>query len=98
MTERNDGRYILFVDDETQGLQNHEHKVHALSLDEAMLIGQDEFPYGIIRSAISGAELDEANEVEVMRFRAMRKRAEDQEVLTQALASIGLRLSDDAKT
>lgn len=95
MTERDDNRYILFIDDESLGLQGHEHEVRAMSVEDAMAKGQEEFSCGLVRSVITGAELDEADEVEVMRSRAMRSRDADHDVLTQALASVGVRFPDE---
>ena len=74
MIQPDDTRYVLFVDDVTEGFENHEYHIEASSAEEACLLGQEAFPYGIIRAVVSSEDLEEADQ---WRTRAAKKRAEE---------------------
>jgi hypothetical protein len=68
-----DDRWVLFVDDSTEGLENYEYEIEASSLEQACLLGQEAFPYGIIGAVISRRELDEGDMKVTQRGHAQRK-------------------------
>ena len=82
--------YLAVIDDATQEMVGYELEVFAPSREAAQMKAQDAFPYGIVRQVLSRAELEEIAEVEVMRAKALAKRAEDNETLTRALSEFGV--------
>jgi hypothetical protein len=84
VAQHDDCCYVLFVDDPTEGLENHEYEVTASSVENAYSLGQEAFPYGIIRAVVTRAELDEGD---AWGARATKKRAAEDERLRRAWGS-----------